>query len=315
MEGDPQHERGQLIALVVQHFQTLSRGPYKVDQALQAAKQADANSTPGIILGESETAWRAYYAAKKATESQHGFSGKAEFARLLNSLSTQSIELQRAFARELALAMESDASQPIEGDGDSGVRKSAKRRQQVPSSVAIQEGVHMNASLKASRTLFPIEFMDSIQRVPSSRFPDTLVADISMFLQRGHIRDHFGCQMEIGIAKEKVAFYAKKLFNMEVEGKDGVRYIRFEGGSKIEPDPCIKLRACRRDAITDVFGADVDHGFSTSPIYQRERREERAYTDGVSMTISNQEKEGGRITLFLGEWRAFDIKRNLYDKY
>ena len=185
-------------------------------------------------------------------------------------------------------------------------------REQAPSSEATQDGVHVNASLEGSRTLFPVEFMDSIQRIPSSRAPDTLVADISMFLQKGTMRDHFGCQMEIGIVKEKVAFHARQLFDMEVEGKDGVRYLRFPGGIKIEPDPCIKLRACQRDAIADVFGVDVNHGLLASPIYQFEEREVRANTDCVSMTISNQEREGGILTLFLGEWHAMRIKKRLY---
>ncbi|KAH8704293.1 hypothetical protein GQ44DRAFT_716923 [Phaeosphaeriaceae sp. PMI808] len=344
MEGDSQSGR-ELLRLVVQHSRKFQRGPYKVDQALQEAKQTNLNSTQQIILRESESAWRAYYAAKKATESQHGFSGKVEFARLLDGLSAQSIEQQRAFAKELALAMESDDLQPIEGDENTGLRNGAKRRrttienhtptpptpnatpngsgtfrtnlepcasEQVPGSVVVQEGVHVDASLKASKALFPVEFMDSIQRIPDSRLPDTLVADISMFLQNGYIRDHFGCQMEIGIAKEKIAHYAKILFNVEVEAKDGVRYIRYPGGGKIEPDPWIKLRACQRDAISDVFGAEVDLGFSSAPIYQREEREARGRTDGVSMTISNREKEGGKITLFMGEWHAFNIKKKLY---
>ena len=154
--------------------------------------------------------------------------------------------------------------------------------------------------------------MDSIQRVQSERQPNKLVADISIILQKGDIRDNFGCQMEIAIAPEKVAGYAKKLFDVEVEAKDGVRYVRCPLGSKIEPDPSIKLRACRRDVILEEFGSEIHRGFSTAPIYKREKDEMRAYTDGVSMAISNRAKDGAKITVFLGEWSASEIKKKLY---
>lgn len=39
--------------------------------------------------------------------------------------------------------------------------------------------------------------------------------------------------------------------------------------------------------------------------------ERRSRTDGVSMTISNQAKEGAKITVFLGEWRASAIKKKI----
>lgn len=175
-----------------------------------------------------------------------------------------------------------------------------------------QDSVHVGASLRASKALFPTEFMDAIQRIQSPQPPGALVADISIILQKGQIRECFGCQMEIGIAKEKVATYAKTLFDVQVEVKDGVRYIRYPGGSKVEPDPSIKLRACRREQISHVFGAEMDLAFSSAPIYLREEQEVREYTDGVSMTISNQEKESGKLNLFLGEWHAFNIKQKLY---
>ncbi|KAI0435569.1 hypothetical protein F4803DRAFT_309017 [Xylaria telfairii] len=344
MEGGSQSPN-ELVHLVIQRFEKLTRGSYGVDEALQQAKHADANSIERIILDEGELAWRAYYAAKKATRSDHGFSGKAKLTLLLNDLTIQPVEYQYAFAKQLSLATARDTIQSMENDGGNDSKKCPKRRtavntftrtpstptatsngpstnytdleysapEQVSGSVVHQDGVHVDASLKASKTLFPNEFMDSIQRIPSRQLPHTLVADISMILQRGHVRDYFGCQMEIGISKEKVAAYAKKLFDVEVEVKDGVRYVRYPGGSKIEPDPSIKLRACRRDMISNVFGAEVDIGFSSAPIYQREEKEVRDQTDGVSMTISNQEREGAKITLFLGEWHAFNLKKKLYD--
>jgi hypothetical protein len=117
--------------------------------------------------------------------------------------------------------------------------------------------------------------------------------------------------MQIGLATEKVAHYAKKLFDMEVETKSGVRYIRV-GNGKLEPEPTIKLRACRRDAILEVFGAGVDRGFSNSPIWQREENEVHEHTDGVSMSMSNRAEEGGIITLYLAAWDATVTKKTLW---
>ncbi|RYP59464.1 hypothetical protein DL771_010891 [Monosporascus sp. 5C6A] len=364
MEDDLQ--ASDLVTLVVQHFKTLTRGPYGVVDALQVAKEADPSSTPRIILDESELAWRAYFSAKKATELQRGFIGKANLTRLLNDLSTQPIEEQRAFARQLARAVEDDTGRSMESDdgpggGDSAVAPFIPTTmpngasiyytgpehcrlgggnsvvapfipttmpngastyfpgpehygpEQVPGKEAPQKDMYIEASLKVAKELFPTEFMDSIRRIPSTKLPDTLVADISMLFQKGHMRDHFGCQMIIEITEEKVAWYALRLFDVQVEVKDGVRFLRYPGGGKVQPDPSIRLQACRRDIITCTFGAETDRAISASPICQREEKEERDRTDGVSMTISNQAMEGAKITVYLGEWRAANLKKKLYD--
>jgi hypothetical protein len=119
-----------LVTLVADYYQKLPRGPYGLKEAWNEAKQADAKSTQRIILDTSELAWRAFFAAKKAAESQHGFTGKAELARLLNNLSNQSVEHQQAFAKQLALAlaMDSDTLQPTNCNEDVRVRTGAKRR-------------------------------------------------------------------------------------------------------------------------------------------------------------------------------------------
>ncbi|KAI0907698.1 hypothetical protein F4823DRAFT_641102 [Ustulina deusta] len=291
----------ELVQLVVQHFKKLTRGSYGVDEALQQAKHANSDSIQRIILDKSELAWRAYYAATKATGSNHGFAGKAKLTRLLDDLNNQSIEYQHAFAKQLALVIASDAIQSMESTTLTRAPSTPITTANFSSTNYTDLEQYTPEQISTSKTLFPLEFMDSIRRIPSTRLPHTLVADISMFVQRGHIRDYFGCQIEIGISKKKVAAYAKKLFDVEVEVKDGVRYVRYPGSSKIEPDPSIKLRACRRNMISTVFGAKVDIGFSSAPIYQREEREVRDQTDSVSITISNQETEGAKITLFLGE--------------
>jgi hypothetical protein len=64
--------------------------------------------------------------------------------------------------------------------------------------------------------------------------------------------------------------------------------------------------------IPVLLGHDLNVAFSTSPIYQREAEQVRDDTDGVSMTISSQGKEGGKIAIFLGDWHAFALKTRLY---
>ncbi|KAI0388295.1 hypothetical protein F5Y17DRAFT_242214 [Xylariaceae sp. FL0594] len=326
-----------LVTLVIQRYRKLTRGPYGVDEALQRVSQADENSLQRIILGRSELAWRAYYAASKAAESDHGFSGKAELIRLLNDLRAQPVDHQRAFAEQLTCAMGSE-----EVDMS---RQNAKRRRttvenyvvtsapsvittinstdtrnldsesyvpgDVSNQLVSQRDVYFGAPLEPAERLFHRHFWDSIQRIPSGERPGIYLADISMLFQKGYIRDHFGCQMEIRIAEEKVPDLAFEYFGVKLESKDGVRSVRYPGGGKIEPDPSIKLRACRQD-LSGIFQGDLYEAICTSPIYQREKSEMRTRTDGVSMTITNQAKEDGKLTVFLGEWRASTIKSKLY---
>jgi hypothetical protein len=99
-----------LVTLVLQRYQNLTRGPYGVDDALQKAKQAPENSISRILSDRSESAWRAYFSADKASRSNHGFSGKANLTRLLDGLSGQPPASQRVFADQLASRMESEVN-------------------------------------------------------------------------------------------------------------------------------------------------------------------------------------------------------------
>lgn len=185
--------------------------------------------------------------------------------------------------------------------------------EQVPRNIALprDEDVYVGAPLEQAKGQFHEQFWDSIQRIPTQEQPCSWLADISMIFQQGQIRERFGCQMEIGIAEEKVADLAYELFGVKVEVKDGVRSLRYPGGGKVEPDPAVKLRACQQD-LSCIFRSDLHDGACTSPIYQREKRELRNRTDGVSMTITNQAKEGAKMTVFLGEWKASTIKKRFY---
>lgn len=95
-----------LVTLVVANYRKYSRGPYKVNDALQKAEQADESSTERILVEKSQPAWRAYLAAKKTISVDRGHSGKADLTRLLNHLNAQPIHRRRDFADRLASAME-----------------------------------------------------------------------------------------------------------------------------------------------------------------------------------------------------------------
>ncbi|RSL85131.1 hypothetical protein CDV31_016611, partial [Fusarium ambrosium] len=214
-----------LITQLIQHYRKMTRGPYGAAEALQKARQASETSLERILLDESESAW------------------------------SNPIEQQRAFAKQLALAMETEEV--------NGSRQGAKRPRTttIPSPIEAsvrpttttttsstdmgsidvehyvseqplrqlfaQNNVYVGAPLNLAQELFHEQFWDAIARTPSTKPP---LADISMIFQEGDIREHFGCQMEIGIAEEKVANIALQYFGVMVEIKNGIRSVRFPGG-------------------------------------------------------------------------------------
>ncbi|KDN63202.1 hypothetical protein CSUB01_09935 [Colletotrichum sublineola] len=335
MEGDESHDWEELITLTLQNYRDRKRGTYGVKAALSTAKEAGTTSTERILVDRNESVWLAYYAAKKKAASQHGFTGQAKLKGLLNTLEHEPAESKRAFARQLASAMEAE-------DVDD-VTRAAKRRRvtnhtaatgppSITPNIAIthsidpeyraseqisdhisERNIYVGAPLKPAEELISEQFWDSIQRIENKEHPGTWLADISIVFQQGHIREHFGCQMEIGIAEEKVAEVAFEYFRVRVETKGGVRSVRMPGGCKIEPDPSITLRGCRRD-LTGLFRIEHDllQAVYTSPIYQLEEAKALNHTDGVSMAISGHARESAKLKVLLGEWCASTIKKKFY---
>ncbi|RSL52783.1 hypothetical protein CEP51_014996 [Fusarium floridanum] len=195
----------------------MKRGPYCTAKALQKARQANETSLERILQKESALAWRAYYAVNKQTQHQRGFSGKAELIRLLDDLRSNSIEQQCAFAKQLALAMETEevngsrqgAKRPrtttIQSPIEASVRPTTTTTtsstdmgsidaehyvsEQPPCQLVAQNNVYVGAPLNLAQELFHEQFWDAIARIPSTKPP---LADISMIFQQGDIREHFG---------------------------------------------------------------------------------------------------------------------------
>ncbi|KAK2022503.1 hypothetical protein LX32DRAFT_192148 [Colletotrichum zoysiae] len=348
MEDD---EWKELTTLTLQNY--LKSGTYGVKTALPIAKQADPTSAERILVDISELAWLGYYAAKKKTASRHGTQGRAKLKVLLDKLEQAPVESKRLFARQLASAMEAEdidvtqaakrrrryftkgsdlpsetflglanhtaatgpPSTTTSNAATHSINPESRPSEQIHEHIPVvsEKDIYVGAPLKPAEKLINDQFWDSIQRIENKEQPGTWLADISMIFQQGNIRDHFGCQMEIGIAEEKVADLAFEYFGVKVESKDGVRSVRIPGGGKIEPDPSITLRGCRRD-LTGLFqsGGDLLRAAYTSPIYQREEAKGFNRTEGVSMAISGHAKESAKLNVFLGEWYASTIKKKFY---
>ncbi|KAF9774218.1 hypothetical protein IL306_007816, partial [Fusarium sp. DS 682] len=234
--------------LVVQQYSSFKRGPKGRQKALSNAQKADKDSTERIILDHGgEPAWHAYYAATRAKDTKTKFKGKAHLIKQINRLSTKPIETQQKFAKLLASAINDPESVP-ESDPESDPESEmpthpAKRRrmddndtpdsvqqstttqstaipfhdepcapQQISGQNGSQEGVYVGAPLEVAEKLFDNGFWDSIQRIPIQEDPDEFMADISILFQRDSNRTMFGCQIEIGIVKEKVRTIASQLF-------------------------------------------------------------------------------------------------------
>ncbi|QKD55298.2 uncharacterized protein FOBCDRAFT_240538 [Fusarium oxysporum Fo47] len=236
-----------LVTLVIENYQRYSRGPYRVKDALQKAKQADGSSVERILVEKSPTAWYAYIAAHKTKTLDRGPEGRVELSRLLDHLGNQPMHRQHEFVNQLAAAMESiDANTSpqsakrrriaTEDNTVAPVQPTSITRnadtcltnvepsvtEQIPALVTSRD-VYVGAPLEPAEELFHDQFWDSVERTQSKEQPGVLLADISMIFQEGYIREHFGCQMEIGIAKEKVADLAFQYFGVKLEDKDGVR--------------------------------------------------------------------------------------------
>ncbi|KAH8751052.1 hypothetical protein F5883DRAFT_211073 [Diaporthe sp. PMI_573] len=335
--GDPP-----LVTLVVKEYRKLTRGSKGVKEALRKAEQADENSLEGIILKLGDTSWRAFYAAKKAATLKHGFDGQARLAQLLNHLSAAPLETQRAFAEQLATAMGIDDEPsvesntlPMESNGVCDGRNRAKRRRTesytTPTTMNDTATHHtsldhyapeqasgkaarleIGAPLSSAQELFHDQFWDCIERIPSTEHANIWLANITIFSQNGGQREYFGYQVQIAIMPEKVPDIAAEYFGVKIEIKDGVRYVRYPGAGIVEGDSAVILRESITRDYSRLFKGELLEAHRASPVYQSEEEKKLSHTQSVSLTISNQAKETGKMTVFLGDWRAVRIHQKLY---
>ena len=108
MDGTSSSTVEATIALLIQQYAKLPRGPYGLKQALEEARLADEDSLDKILLTKSEAAWCVYYAARKSERQCHGYAGKAKLIGSLNNIASQPVTVRHSFATQLAAAMDAE---------------------------------------------------------------------------------------------------------------------------------------------------------------------------------------------------------------
>lgn len=108
---------------VADYNRSLTRGAYGIKEALQQAKQADADSVDRIIVDESESAYTQFYAAKKGAESGHGFAGQARLKSFFANFQNASVEQRRTFAKYL-MSLDKNVVRAMDNASARGTKRS-----------------------------------------------------------------------------------------------------------------------------------------------------------------------------------------------
>ncbi|RKK79604.1 hypothetical protein BFJ71_g16163 [Fusarium oxysporum] len=184
--------------------------------------------------------------------------------------------------------------------------------QQIPDQDVPKGDVYLGPSLPLAKELFSPKLWNAIRRVPDKENPDEMVAEMSTVFHENGNRIIWGCQIEIGIAKEHVSKLALLFFDTLLESINGIRSIPHSGecGSRVECTESFVLRGCRRDL--SMFRGNLLEGICASPQYKREEKEARDFTDAVSMTIPGREEQDATICIHVGEWKASEIAEKIY---
>lgn len=95
-----------LVTLVVENYQRYSRGPYKVKDAWQKAKEGDGSSIEILLAQKSPAAYYAYISAQKTKTVDRGSAGRVELSSSLDQLGNEPMHRLHEFVNQLASAME-----------------------------------------------------------------------------------------------------------------------------------------------------------------------------------------------------------------
>ncbi|KAI3572024.1 hypothetical protein IWW34DRAFT_857502 [Fusarium oxysporum f. sp. albedinis] len=343
----------EIVNTVVKHSLS-NRRPRGEKKALAVAEKAPNDSTDSIILKHGKDVWSAYYAATHATHLQQGFGGKADLTSKLRFLEKQDVDTRETFANRLAQKMnepdtnEPDTNEPDTNEPDTNepTRSPAKRPrttdhnitdsiqprtttngtdtlsdivraydpQQIPDHNLPIGDVYLGASLEEAKKLFNKDFWDTIKRVPSKENPHELTADVSIIFHQDFNLHMFGCQVEIGITNVMLSHTVLKLYDASIRCVGGFVSALLPGGCLIEPgDGGFTLRRCRRD-LSVIFEGDLYQGVCSSPIYMKEGRQARDYTEAVSIRMQRREEHGATIIVHVAEFWATRMMQNLYKR-
>ncbi|PSN59587.1 hypothetical protein BS50DRAFT_507975 [Corynespora cassiicola Philippines] len=119
--------------------------------------------------------------------------------------------------------------------------------------------------------------------------------------------------MSLEITSNKVERLASELFDVHIESTGGHRYLIFPSGLRVIPSPDLILRGCKRHAMLEWLGHDIDTAIRTSPAFKEEAEQGNPLTECISMTISNRATESAVINLSLDEKEGVRIRKKLYE--
>lgn len=311
------------INLLVQATKNRQKLPRNFAHGIQTVATADPHSTERIFLDcGGPSAWVAYALTKRSADNTGHVTGRGKRQRLVARIETQSIDTRQAIARQLATALEDDRARIeriLETTAQHARRSRQGRQSSVDSSLAdtvdaadvieanspdpthtplpraldrpnlstrepfLETGhIIINASVSKCTQLFPTYLAGAIRRNIGPNY--NVTAAVSMVLPHG---DFSECIMKVEVTSSKIEHIARELFGAHFEIEDGSRYLYLPGGCVATPEPRLVLRGCRLDALPLFFGAVVSSAIRAAKDCQRDIKEGREHTRGVSMGINS----------------------------
>lgn len=308
------------IDLLVEAAKSRQKLPRSFADGLQKLTSAEPTSTERIFFDcGGPSAWVAYALTKKSADNTGHVSGKGRRQRFLARIDTQSIETRKAFANQLAVALEDDRERierVLETTVQHARRNRLGRQSSVESSAAEAETPErmivppaqtldrpytqsrdssmnnaadyfdnghalVNASITECIQLFPPYLAGAIKRKTGTG--GNVNAAVSMLLPS---LGQAGCIMKIEVISSKIDHIARELFGAHLEIDNTSRYLYIAGGSMVIPDPRLILKGCRVDILRPFFGASVADAVSATAACRKEIQEGRNHTTSVSMAIN-----------------------------
>ncbi|KUI52504.1 hypothetical protein VP1G_10385 [Cytospora mali] len=283
------------IDLLLEAVKSRPKFPRACTEAQDRVNEGDHDTTEKIFFENGGVSvWLAYTITKRAAESTAHTSGKGKQQRLLNRIEAQTVESRRAFASQVAAAIEPERDR-IESIVKIARQWGCAARTRTRSHQRLGGRVH---------TPVPTLHGRFHQAEGGSEDAQGLVAAVSISSE-GLLR--------LEVTNNKVEHIAKELFGTHIEIEDGLRYIYLHGTTKVVPNRSLDLKGCRAAAIRELLGGQVAEAVFATDMYLREVKEGRNYsTDCVSMTVSRAALDSAEICILLPSKETTLLRARLY---
>ena len=176
------------------------------------------------------------------------------------------------------------------------------------SSTDMFQPTFVNACYDRARGLFNEFMLDALMKVAADG-TNSLKVCLDMEFPSFRLVD---CRMRVHISQEKVAYLAAALFQLEVEVIQKVRFIRLKNGSKMIPDPQLRLIGTSEEAIVAVLGSKICNAIKTCRMRTVESELGVGITDCVAMLLTSRSDEGATIILAMGVRAGYEFSNILY---